>query len=487
MGIGTRLRTPVISTTTQLRRFLTGQHRLIRELESVDCMPVDQLEQISMRRLRRFLRHAFAHVPHYSEAARERGFGPNDFQTWQDLSLLPVLHKRDIREQPRKLQATSGPSRSVRPNHTGGSTSEPLRFLQDRGYRDHGRANRDRLFGWSGAEAGHPIAFLWGSPPDATEHEGTRGRLMDRWKRNWLWINTYTMTEESLRSSCEELARFGPELVVAYRSSAVLFARFMLREGLDPPPSLRGLQSSAEVLTAGDRRLLQEAFGCDVFDRYGCRETGVVAHECEAHAGLHTFPTLNIVEVVDSDDRPVPDGCSGRVLITNLTNYAMPFIRYEVGDLGVTAAGDEPCPCGRSTPRLETILGRSWDTIVTPSGRMVCGGFFEDYVLDSDCIEQFQVVQESLHHLRIDLVPRPGADIEALQSGWRDWIHETCDRDLSITFNECDRIDTGQSGKLRTAISEISHPLKFETSDTVAVTSHEDRDPVPDRRKSDNV
>jgi phenylacetate-CoA ligase len=114
------------------------------------------------------------------------------------------------------------------------------------------------------------------------------------------------------------------------------------------------------------RALIEQSFGAPVFDRYGCREVGNIASECPAHAGLHICPHTQYVEVLRSDGSPAKPGEVGRLIITQLINRAMPFIRFEIGDLGVMADGD--CPCGRHWPRLERVTGRNTSVLRTPDG-----------------------------------------------------------------------------------------------------------------------
>src|SRR5207302_1711333 len=107
-------------------------------------------------------------------------------------------------------------------------------------------------------------------------------------------------------------------------------------------------------------------FGCPVFDRYGCREVGNIAHECSAHRGLHVHSDINVVELLVGD-RPAAPETAGDVVLTNLTNFVMPIIRYDLGDQAVASAS--VCTCGRHGPLLERIVGRQVDVTVSPAGK----------------------------------------------------------------------------------------------------------------------
>src|SRR5262249_55637025 len=134
----------------------------------------------------------------------------------------------------------------------------------------------------------------------------------------------------------------------------------------------RAMITSAEVLTPDERDLLEEVFCCPVFNRYGCREVGVIASECPAHRGMHVMAEGLYLEI-ERDGRPAAPGGPGCLLLTDPLNLAMPLIRYRVGDVGSWDEG--PCPCGRGLPRLKEVAGRVTDFLVGGDGRLVSGAF----------------------------------------------------------------------------------------------------------------
>jgi phenylacetate-CoA ligase len=189
----------------------------------------------------------------------------------------------------------------------------------------------------------------------------------------------------------------------------VLFARFLRERGLavHRPHSI---VTSAEMLEADDRRLLEEVFGCPVFDRYGCREVSVIASECRAHAGLHVNAECLYVEVENPDGSRAAPGETGAILVTDLLNRAMPLIRYRIGDLGALAEGD--CPCGRGLPRLAALHGRSTDFLVGSDGRLVSGVFLATYVVaHRPSLGQVQIRQDRTGAVLYRV--RPGSDFDA--------------------------------------------------------------------------
>jgi phenylacetate-coenzyme A ligase PaaK-like adenylate-forming protein len=206
------------------------------------------------------------------------------------------------------------------------------------------------------------------------------------------------------------LHRFRPRVIQAYARAAVLFARFLQARGLEAHRP-HSIVTSAEILEDDDRRLLEEVFGCPVFNRYGCREVSVVASECPAHSGLHVMAEGLYLEI-ETPSGPAAPGEMGAVLVTDLLNGAMPLIRYRIGDMAAWADG--PCPCGRGLPRLERVAGRVTDFLVGADGRLVSGVFLATYVVaQRPSLGQVQIRQDRAGAVTYRL--RPGNDFDPLE------------------------------------------------------------------------
>ena len=179
-------------------------------------------------------------------------------------------------------------------------------------------------------------------------------------------LNTALITEDGLRDFHARLKTFRPKVLLGYANSLKLLAQYLKSHGLAAYQP-RSIVSTAEVLGPEDRALIEDVFGCRVFNRYGCREVSVIASECAEHAGMHIMAEGLCVEVVRGG-RYAPPGEAGAVLITDLLNLAMPLIRYRIGDVAASQAG--PCSCGRGLPRLEGLQGRVTDFLVARTGAL---------------------------------------------------------------------------------------------------------------------
>jgi phenylacetate-CoA ligase len=429
----------------------TREFRIFRQLERSQWWPREKLLDLQWAKLKRLLRHSYETVPLYKEKFRGAGLTPEDIKTHDDLRRLPVLTKEEIQRSREELRAGAGAGKA-RLNHTGGSTGEPLAFYQCSNFRERSKGEMLRDYTMCGYRVGGRVAFLWGADYDATAHNSRFSKMVDRVAMNLVWINTFGLERDKFPAYAAFLRRFEPELLVGYVSSLTMYARYVAQhEELRIRP--RGIQSSAEALSPDDRDLLEETFGCPVFNRYGCREVGNIAHECEKHTGLHVLSENNLVELLDGEGSPVEAGKPGRVIVTNLNNYAMPFIRYEIGDVAVRSG--EECPCGRGLPLLEKVVGRTYDIITSPSGKLVHGEYFNHVFYRVEGVRQFRVQQDADRRLTITLAAGEGFERESACSRAADIIHTEIDPQFEIGFEVVDRIETSPSGKYRFTSSEV--------------------------------
>ena len=225
----------------------------------------------------------------------------------------------------------------------------------------------------------------------------------------------------------QELDRFQPQFINAYPSVAVLLAEEQLAGRLRISPE--AMSTSSELRTPAMTARIQEAFGVRPFDFYGTTE-GLWGAECEHHTGIHLFEDMTIVENVDEDGRPVPDGQPGaRLLVTSLFNRTQPLIRLELAD-AVTLDPD-PCPCGRTLRRIRSIHGRSDDVLELPgTGAATISVHplqFAVVARDREVVE-FQVVQEG-PRLRVLVVAR--GEAPTLETRLRGAVEQRL-RDLGV-------------------------------------------------------
>ena len=209
-----------------------------------------------------------------------------------------------------------------------------------------------------------------------------------------------------------------------------------------------------EPLLASQRTLFEEVFACPVFDVYVSRECGHLAGECEEHQGMHINADCLHLEFVDDDDQPVPPGEMGRILVTDFGNYGMPFIRYEIGDMG--AADDRPCPCGRTLPLMKFAAGRESDFIKSPhDGSLISGATLCHYLLaEGPNVGQLQLVQEKPDELLVRICnDQAEEDRRAFRIRGHKVLNDIFHHSMKIRCQQVPEIPAEKSGKYRFCIN----------------------------------
>jgi len=234
----------------------------------------------------------------------------------------------------------------------------------------------------------------------------------------------------------------------AYPNAIALIAAFIKDTGA-PVPEVKTIVTGGAELLSHERSIVRDVFGTEPHSNYSSYEAYEIACECSAHEGLHISAEDVLVEVVDDSDTPVPPGVEGRILITNLHNYGMPFIRYDIGDSGTILAG--ACPCGRTLPRLGSLVGRKNRFLVTRSGsRIFSGTLFLDR-LSSLGMRQYQIIQDSVGTVVMRLAADPSAssadERSALEQKVLDMFQAKFGPELALSVEFVDRIEPTEAGK----------------------------------------
>lgn len=424
--------------------------QLLPYLEGTQWLPVNELLDLQWRRIGALLEHAYEHVPYYREIMRERQIDPGSLARQRSLEMLPPLDRSTVTQQLGRLRAANLSVNRFVPNSTGGSTGEPLRFFEDRENAGWSEAAVYRSYGWYGVDLADRSAHLWGANFDLTKFQGFSGRVKS-YVLNLLMLPAWELSDGTADRYWTQLVNFRPKLLVAYAGAIYNWAR-LLGNNREAVPGLAAIIVSAETLHDEWRSVIEGCFKVPVYNRYGGRDIKFVAQECPARNGLHINCENVLVEIV-RDGRPVPPGELGEILVTRLDNFAMPFIRYRSGDLGVMASA--PCECGRSLPLLQKVEGRVQDAILTSHGAIVSGLFFAHLMKDCPEVREFQVHQLTMERLLITLVlegDRPFSSREKIERIVRKYMG----RDMQTEFEVRDSIPLTRSGKRRITVSHLN-------------------------------
>ena len=437
---------PAYETGLRRRRTLTYLDGYQRD----QWLDPEQIATLQWQRLQRLLDHCYREVPYYREQWRKLDIAPQDIRNLDDYAKLPVLTKTDIRAHFDKLKADSWRDRLLY-KATGGSTGEPMRFGYTRESNDRRAAVMWRGYEWAGSRMGRRTLFLWGGAVgDPTRAHQWKDRLYNAVFARRV-LNSFKMTEANMSEYADAIDRYRPDIIVGYVGPLVKLAQWLIASGrkIWRP---QGIIGGAEALHEFQRDLIQEAFRAPAFNTYGCREFMLIAAECEQRHGLHVNADHLVVEL-RTPHGAASAGRPGDVVITDLFNYGMPFVRYANGDMA-TASGDR-CACGRGLPLLTRVDGRVLDAIRTPAGHVLPGEFFPHMLKDVAGLQRFQLVQRRLDRLDLSIVRGTDFDDASLDYIRRE-VNKVLGDSVQLDCHFVDDIPLTRSGKLRVTVSELT-------------------------------
>ena len=355
--------------------------------------PQDRLKEYQNEKLRKIVRYAYDCVPFYHERFRKVGIKPSGIRTVEDLNKLPILGKDEIRKNLGEMISKEFYVSRLKMLRTSGSTGQPLYFYitgKEDEFRKakHLRANmscgqkpRDR---WVTITS--PVYF----------NQATRlQRILGVYAPMSVSVFDDVATQFSI------IEKLKPDVLDGYASSLLLLAKEVEnRNTVTIKPRI--IISGADLIDRYSRQFVERVFDVPFYDQYGCAELERLASQCGEKSGYHIDADSIIMEFVDEDGEDVAAGESGEIVCTSLFNYAMPFIRYAVGDIG-KASEDTDCRCGRTFPLMKVIEGRKDCIIVLPDGRAMSSfafiaamyqlSFYKD-------IDKFRVIQKKAYLFR---------------------------------------------------------------------------------------
>ena len=426
--------------------------RHLRELERSQWLSREELQQRQWTRLKHIIEYAYRNCPWYTERFKEFGIEPGDIRTAADFASLPPLTKSDIQNNTDLILSREFDRRRLFTAKTGGSTGVALHVLFDKRCSEMRNACAARHDMWAGWDLGMKRAAIWGNPPVAdTLKKKLRSALHDR----TIFLDTMNLNERSMSEFVELWRRYRPGVMFGHSHSIFMFAQFVLAKNItDLRP--RGIISSSMMLIESERDIIERAFGCKVTDRYGCEEVSLIACECEQHNGMHINIDHLYVEFVKGDGTYAQPGEEGEIVITDLINHGMPFIRYRIADVGVPS--DRICECGRGLPMMDKVIGRTADFLLRPDGSLVAGvSLVERTLTKLPGIEQMQILQEELDRLQLKVVPGDRYDQQTEQQLIAEF-REVFPESVKIEVVRMDKLSQERSGKYRFAISKIERP-----------------------------
>jgi phenylacetate-CoA ligase len=424
------------------------RRQYLRELSTSQWLDADTLYKQQRDRVREAVAYAFMHCPYYQERFAGAGFD-GTLHDWREFQRLPLLTKLDIRENGDRLLSREFRREDLVETRTGGSTGTALTLYFDKRCQEMRNAAAMRSDQWAGWDIGMKVAALWGNPPVAdTVKKKLRNLLLDR----IIYLDTMKIDEGSVSQFVHEWRREKPDIMFGHSHSIYVLAIYLRQMGVaDIRP--RGIISTSMMLLDPERRLIEEVFGCQVTNRYGCEEVGLIASECERHKGFHLNTDHLVIEFLREDGTEAAPGEEANIVVTDLINRGMPLIRYRIEDMGVPS--DRICSCGRGLPLMDRVTGRQADFLKRPDGSLVAGVSLVERTLTAiPGIEQMQLIQDDLHHVCAKVVKDSSFD-ELSEHKLRNEFREAFGAEITTEIQYVPVLEQTQSGKYRFAICNV--------------------------------
>ncbi|HEX6790421.1 MAG TPA: AMP-binding protein [Candidatus Krumholzibacteria bacterium] len=429
-----------------------GYHRLDiwRRVAANERLSREKLAHLADQGIQHHIHRSIARFPFYAERVKaHRGSLPKPGER-VELASLPVWTRDDQRAF---FAQQTRPDDSEYVRQTSGSTGHPIHFHVTRESYEWRSAVTDRAYSWARAEEGVRSVHVWAADHTAVSRKQGIKRGVHLALQRRVYFDAFQSFSDAERAACCELInREKPDAIVGYAGMLVDLARYA-RDHHALTWKARTMVNAAEGLQAGQRELLEKYLVREVYLSYGSREFMSIGMECEKHDGYHLHTDNLAVEVVDDAGRALPPGGEGRIVITDYHNAATPFIRYEIGDVGVMAP-DEPCACGRPFPRLARVDGRMQDMVYTPRGPLT--GLYITYTMRQfEWIDGYQVVQDSRSKILIRLLTKESLTAERLAPVTA-MLREKLG-DMTIDYERVDALSRRASGKVELVISTIGN------------------------------
>lgn len=419
-----------------------------RWLNKTQWLSYPELQRIQLGLLKKLVRHCYDSVPYYRRVMDERRITPDSVRTLSDIERFPIIDKRDVLEAGESIISTRYPKWALRKGRTGGSTGTPMIVYRNLFSLGTEHAFARRQWDWAGVGFREKSAWIFQRTVAPPEKKDARLYEYDPILKE-LTLSAYHCSRDTAIDYAKRIKEYGIKVLVGYPSAIHLMAKACMESGFKL--DLRVVLSTWEAMTDSMRDTIADAFGCKIFDFYGSGERVVAIHRCE-QGSYHIVPEYGYTELHSMDGQ---EKTYRKVVSTGFWNKAMPFIRYDMGD--VVVESNDRCGCGREFPLVKSIIGKEGDVIRSPSG-VELGVTAVTQVLytvgGTDNVLETQFIQDALDHVTIEYVPGPRFSRDDLAT-MKNSAAKYLPHDLRVDLKQVGAVRRTSMGKIRPIVSHI--------------------------------
>jgi len=429
---------------------------IINRVDEKQYLDPEQIELLQLASLKSLLKYAYDNSDFYNKKYSSVGLVPEDISSLSMITKIPVVTKEELRLNLQSVVPTNIQKQRLKKMFTGGSTGKPLTVYHDRKFDEILSGLNYRTLNWwglGGIAAGLKIAHVWGLNDKNKHLHFERSNKIKLYFSNYVYFNAFEMSNKKLGEWREYLVHYKPELMIGYTSALYEFSVFLNEIGEDRLRP-KAIWSTSEPLFDFQKKVINNAFDCNIYSQYGINEVHHLAADCKKQIGMHINADYRLIEVVDDGFKEIKHGVMGNILVTDFINYAMPLIRYDTGDMSVLK--QELCSCGSKLPLLDYVNGRVYDVFVLKDGTKIYGHifttFFYKYISK---IKSFQVHQTNIDKAVVNIVPADSGNMRELLIDLKQSFESYTKHQMKFEISVVDAIQKENSGKQRFVKSDV--------------------------------
>ena len=430
------------------------------QLEQSQWYSREKLHDLQQSQLHELLAHAIETVPYYHQVFRTSGMGMDINGILENWAQVPLLSRKTLIEKKELMVSRSYPALHGSKSKTvsSGTTGNKVEVIISELYqllcnaillRDHLWHQRDF--------SGHLVSIRSGryaEDPDIVKESDVWTKALGHLYPTGPHTLFYHRTP--LESQANILIERNPDYLIAYPGNILALTRYFKQHDLQLP-NLKQITTMGEPLPPDLRQACKNTWGATIKDIYGAEETGNIALQCPATENYHIQSEVLYVEILDDDDKPCGPGETGKIVVTTLHNFAMPLIRYDMGDY---AEVSEACPCGRGLPALKRIRGRRRNRICEDNDRWRWPELNTALWRDIAVIQQLQVIQKTIDDLEIRILTEQQQKLNKQdQLILDDRLHKSLGAGFQLRHVYMDQVPQHDNGKFEPFISEITDDI----------------------------
>lgn len=433
-------------------------YNLFKKYSKTQWLSKEELENLQYKRTKKIIEYAYNNFSFYNKKYKQKKITPNDFKKLTDIEKFPLISVAELKQALAKEEFKNYSKEPVEYLSTTGSTGTPFVFPINKTAQLKRAAFTFRTYEWYGQFFGVKNILFW-----RTQSQSWKSTFKERFFFGTHRLSIYDdndvegslINDDKLNYFINQIKKYKPKVIDSYVSFLTLLSDFIIRNNINNL-KIDAVVTGAEYLSPYSRKIIKKAFGCPVFNRYGGTEIGLMAHQCSKSENeeLHIMSDKLLFELI-CNEKAVSPGKIGEVVITDFTNYALPFIRLRIGDTAVFENFEKKCSCGRAFPLLKKVDGRINDLFILPSGKILVSHVWHKIFREEKDIKEFKIVQKEKDYFIVYLVlENKEHNISNVKQRVENFLPK-----CKVQWQIVDRIKPGKGGKFRHSVSEVPFSL----------------------------